>query len=87
MEAALSRLPIWRDSRRGGSFSQAAEIRGRLSAVARFYGNLIGLKYAEPFVVKEAMRVDNIIPMGVRSLRDLGPQSFQLDEGLLTDSI
>ena len=26
-------------------------------AIARFYGNLIGVKYGEPFVVKETMRV------------------------------
>ena len=36
---------------------------------ARFYGNLIGVKYGEPFVVKEMMRVDDITAMGVRSLR------------------
>jgi N-acetylglucosamine malate deacetylase 1 len=49
-------------------FPQQQEIRERLSAIARFYGNLIGVKYGEPFVVKEAMRVDDITAMGVRSL-------------------
>jgi len=49
-------------------FPQKQEIRERLSAIARFYGNLIGVKYGEPFVVKEAMRVDDITSMGVRSL-------------------
>jgi bacillithiol biosynthesis deacetylase BshB1 len=44
------------------------EIRERLAAIARFYGNLIGVKYGEPFVIKEAMRVDDITAMGVRSL-------------------
>ena len=44
------------------------EIRERLGAIARFYGNLIGVKYGEPFVVKETMRVDDITTMGVRSL-------------------
>jgi hypothetical protein len=29
---------------------------------------LIGVKYGEPFVVKETMRVDDIAAMGVRSL-------------------
>jgi bacillithiol biosynthesis deacetylase BshB1 len=42
-------------------FPQQQEIRERLSAIARFYGNLIGVKYGEPFVVKETMRVDDII--------------------------
>jgi bacillithiol biosynthesis deacetylase BshB1 len=49
-------------------FPQQQEIRDRLGAIARFYGNLIGVKYGEPFVVKEAMRVDDITAMGVRSL-------------------
>src|SRR5580704_19677217 len=39
-------------------FPGAEEIRERLAAVARFYGNLIGVQYGEPFVVKEAMQVD-----------------------------
>jgi len=49
-------------------FPQQQEIRERLAAIARFYGNLIGVKYGEPFVVKETMRVDDITAMGVRSL-------------------
>jgi bacillithiol biosynthesis deacetylase BshB1 len=49
-------------------FPKQTEIRERLGAVARFYGNLIGVRYGEPFVVKEAMRVDDITSMGVRSL-------------------
>ena len=49
-------------------FPDQREIRERLGSIARFYGNLIGVKYGEPFVVKEAMRVDDITAMGVRSL-------------------
>ena len=51
-----------------GLFPQQQEIRERLAGIARFYGNLIGAKYGEPFVVKETMRVDDITTMGVRSL-------------------
>jgi bacillithiol biosynthesis deacetylase BshB1 len=50
-----------------GLFPDEAEIRERLGAVARFYGNLIGVRYGEPFVAKETMRVDDIVAMGVRS--------------------
>lgn len=49
-------------------FPQQGEIRDRLSGIARFYGNLIGVKYGEPFVIKEMMKVDDITTMGVRSL-------------------
>jgi N-acetylglucosamine malate deacetylase 1 len=49
-------------------FPDSQEIRERLGSIARFYGNLIGVKYGEPFVVKEMLRVDDIAAMGVRSL-------------------
>ena len=49
-------------------FPSHAEVEERLSAVARFYGNLIGVKYGEPFVVKEAIQIDDIVSMPVRSI-------------------
>jgi len=49
-------------------FPDEAEIRDRLGAIARFYGNQIGVKYGEPFVVKEAIRIDDIVAMPVRSI-------------------
>lgn len=49
-------------------FPKQSEVKDRLAGVARFYGNLIGVKYGEPFVVKETMRVDDITAMGVRSI-------------------
>ena len=49
-------------------FPDETEIRERLAAVARFYGNLIGVKYGEPYVVKETMRVDDVVALPVRSL-------------------
>jgi bacillithiol biosynthesis deacetylase BshB1 len=52
----------------GELFPQEQEIRERLAAVARFYGNLVGAKYAEPFVVKETMLVDDVVAMGGRSI-------------------
>jgi bacillithiol biosynthesis deacetylase BshB1 len=49
-------------------FPDQKEIRERLAAIARFYGNLIGVEYGEPYVTKETMRVDDITALGVRSL-------------------
>jgi bacillithiol biosynthesis deacetylase BshB1 len=49
-------------------FPDEAEVRERLATAARFYGNLIGVKYGEPFVVKETMRVDDVVAMPVRSI-------------------
>src|SRR5713226_5264260 len=54
------------ERRMAALFPQQQEIHDHLAAIARFYGNLIGVKYGEPFVVKETMRVDDIATMGVR---------------------
>jgi bacillithiol biosynthesis deacetylase BshB1 len=48
-------------------FPDQQEIRDRLAGIARFYGNLIGAKYGEPFVVKETMRVEDIVTLGPRT--------------------
>ncbi len=51
-----------------GLFPAEQEIRERLGAIARFYGNLIGARYGEPFVVKEAIEIGDIVAMPVRSI-------------------
>lgn len=69
MDALFAYQSQYGESAEGGHlFPKQAEIRERLSAVARFYGNLIGVKYGEPFVVKEAQMVDDVVTMGVRSI-------------------
>ncbi len=67
MEALLSYESQYGGGAGSDVFPDAGEIRERLAAVARFYGNLIGVRYGEPFVVKEAMRVDDVVGLGVRS--------------------
>jgi bacillithiol biosynthesis deacetylase BshB1 len=69
MTALLSYASQYGETAEGGAlFPNEAEIRDRLGAIARFYGNLIGVKYGEPFVVKEAMRIDDVVAMPVRSI-------------------
>ena len=69
MTALLSYTSQYGEAIEGGAlFPNEQEIRDRLGAVARFYGNLIGVRYGEPFVVKEAMQIDDIVSMGSRSL-------------------
>jgi LmbE family N-acetylglucosaminyl deacetylase len=48
-------------------FPDQQEIHDRLAGIARFYGNLIGVKYGEPYVVKETMRVDDIVTLSPRT--------------------
>jgi bacillithiol biosynthesis deacetylase BshB1 len=49
-------------------FPDEGEIRERLGAIARYYGNLVGVKYGEPFVVKETMLVEDVVALGGRSI-------------------
>jgi hypothetical protein len=49
-------------------FPSHGEVVERLAAVARFYGNLIGVKYGEPFAVKESIEIQDIVNTPVRSI-------------------
>jgi len=68
MESLFAYQSQYGESAEGATlFPNKDEIYDRLRSIARYYGNLIGVKYGEPFVVKETMRVDDIVSMGVRS--------------------
>lgn len=49
-------------------FPAEKEIRGRLEAMASYYGLLAGVKYAEPFVQKEVGLVEDVTAIPVSSL-------------------
>jgi len=69
MTALLSYVSQYGESGPGSDlFPNEIEIRDRLGAIARFYGNQIGVKYGEPFVVKEAIEIGDIVAMPVRSI-------------------
>src|SRR5271167_83851 len=69
MESLMAYKSQYGETNEGATlFPDEAEIRDRLSAVARFYGNLIGVRYGEPYVVKETMRVDDVVALPVRSI-------------------
>ena len=69
MTALLSYVSQYGSMEQGGAlFPDEREIRERLGAIARFYGNLIGVRYGEPFVVKEAIEIGDIVAMPVRSI-------------------
>ena len=39
-----------------------------MNQLARHYGQMIGVKYGEPFLTKELMKVDDVVKMDVRSI-------------------
>ncbi|MBZ5524648.1 MAG: bacillithiol biosynthesis deacetylase BshB1 [Acidobacteriia bacterium] len=49
-------------------FPAHAEIRERVEAMARFYGLLAGVKYAEPFLQKEVGLVEDLTMIPVKSI-------------------
>jgi N-acetylglucosamine malate deacetylase 1 len=49
-------------------FPAQAEIRSRIEAMARFYGMLGGVTYAEPFLQKEVGLVEDLVAIPVKSV-------------------
>ena len=39
-----------------------------VNLIARYYGQMVGVEYAEPFLVKEVMQVDDVVKLPVRSV-------------------
>ncbi len=44
------------------------ELEGEMNQLARHYGQMIGVKYGEGFLIKELMKVNDVVKMEVRSL-------------------
>ncbi|MGB9203971.1 MAG: bacillithiol biosynthesis deacetylase BshB1 [Terriglobales bacterium] len=51
-----------------GIFPAQKEIRARIESMARFYGMMGGVAYAEPFVQKEVGLVDDVMAIPVKSI-------------------
>ena len=51
-----------------GIFPAQKEIRARVESMARYYGMLGGVTYAEPFVQKEVGLVDDVVAIPVKSI-------------------
>ena len=51
-----------------GIFPAQKEIRTRVESMARFYGMMGGVTYAEPFVQKEVGLVDDVLAIPVKSI-------------------
>ena len=68
-EALMAYKSQFSDQEAGkGIFPARDEIRSRIEAMARFYGMLGGVTYAEPFVQKEVGLVDDLTLIPVKSI-------------------
>ena len=43
-------------------------LEDEMNQLARHYGQMIGVRYGEPFLIKELMQVDDVVAMPVRSI-------------------
>jgi LmbE family N-acetylglucosaminyl deacetylase len=49
-------------------FPARAEIRARIEAMARFYGMMAGVTYAEPFLQKEVGLIEDVTAIPIKSI-------------------
>jgi len=60
LEALLAYHSQYDDQAEGsGLFPSQADVRARVEALARFYGMMVGVKYGEPFLLKEVLLVSD----------------------------
>jgi N-acetylglucosamine malate deacetylase 1 len=57
-----------RKSRKSKVHIPLDSLEERVNLTSRHYGRMIGVRYAEPFLVREVMRIDDVVEMPVRSI-------------------
>jgi N-acetylglucosamine malate deacetylase 1 len=55
-------------ARRGKVHLAIDRLEDEMNQLARHYGQMIGVKYGEPFLTKELMQVEDVVAMPVRSI-------------------
>ena len=69
LEALLSYSSQYQTQTSGSSvFPEQEKVAERIRAAARHYGMMIDVRYGEPFVMKEMMKVEDVAGLGVRSI-------------------
>jgi len=69
LQSILAYKSQFTDQQAGSAdFPAHEEIRDRLHSMARFYGLLAGVKYAEPFLQKEVGLIEDLLDIPVKSI-------------------
>jgi LmbE family N-acetylglucosaminyl deacetylase len=66
--AYTSQFQPKRRERRSKVYLPLDRLVQQVGLVARFYGEMAGVEYAEPFLVKEVMQVEDVTDLPVRSI-------------------
>lgn len=54
--------------RRSKVYLPLDELENETNLISRYYGQMVGVRYAEPYLVKEVMQVDDVVKLPVRSI-------------------
>jgi bacillithiol biosynthesis deacetylase BshB1 len=57
-----------REFKKTNVFLAIDRLEDEMNLLARHYGEMIGVKYGEPFLIKELMQVNDVVKMDVRSI-------------------
>lgn len=57
-----------RRERRSKVYLPLDQLEQEVHLIARYYGQMIGMRYAEPFLVREVMQVEDVVKLSVRSI-------------------
>jgi LmbE family N-acetylglucosaminyl deacetylase len=57
-----------KNEKRGKVFLGLEQLEDEMDRLARNSGNLIGVKYGEPFLMRELAKVEDVVKMEVRSI-------------------
>jgi bacillithiol biosynthesis deacetylase BshB1 len=57
-----------RNTRKSKVYLAIDRLTEEMELLARYYGEMIGVRYGEPFVVKELMQVEDVVALAVRSI-------------------
>jgi len=54
--------------RRSKVYLPLDQLEQEVHLIARYYGQMIGVQYAEPFLVREVMQIEDVVKLSVRSI-------------------
>jgi bacillithiol biosynthesis deacetylase BshB1 len=57
-----------KNRKKSGVYLAIDGLEDEMNQLARHYGQMIGVRYGEPFLTKELMSVEDVVEMGVRSI-------------------
>jgi len=68
IEAYKSQFLPPKTGKKSNVFLPLDELENKMNLIAGYYGQMIGVRYAEPFLTRELQAVDDVVKLAVRSI-------------------